>query len=395
MEDQVIRLPFDRASMLSSFERLREARPICQVMLPSGDSVWLVTRYEDVKSVHSDKRFARNLLAIPGSPRSVPSGDWSNNPGSMINLDGAEHTRRRRPMAEHLTVRRVEQLRAGTEELVDRLLKQMASQAKPVDFMEAVAIPFPALATCKIIGIPEDDHRFFHGDWWPLAEPELYSAEQYADASARSAAYITELIAERRQAPCDDVLTALVRASDSGLLTVYEVIVSVYELVFGALVNIKSILAQGLLLLFEHPAHYQSLAREPQLGPMFVEEILRLHPHPLTGLLRVALEDVELNGVRIAKGEGVLTAIVAANRDPSAFERPGCFMAGQRATPHLSFGRGSHHCIGVSLARMFLGVVFPAVALRFPALQLAVGKDELRWHNSFHEYCPVAMPVTW
>lgn len=367
MEDQVIRLPFDRASMLSSFERLREARPICQVMLPSGDSVWLVTRYEDVKSVHSDKRFARNLLAIPGSPRSVPSGDWSNNPGSMINLDGAEHTRRRRPMAEHLTVRRVEQLRAGTEELVDRLLKQMASQAKPVDFMEAVAIPFPALATCKIIGIPEDDHRFFHGDWWPLAEPELYSAEQYADASARSAAYITELIAERRQAPCE----------------------------FGALVNIKSILAQGLLLLFEHPAHYQSLAREPQLGPMFVEEILRLHPHPLTGLLRVALEDVELNGVRIAKGEGVLTAIVAANRDPSAFERPGCFMAGQRATPHLSFGRGSHHCIGVSLARMFLGVVFPAVALRFPALQLAVGKDELRWHNSFHEYCPVAMPVTW
>ncbi len=395
MEDHVMRLPLDRASMMPSLERLRETRPVCPVVLPSGDSVWLVTRYEDVKAVHSDKRFARNLLAIPGSPRSVPSGDWSDNPGSMINLDGPEHLRRRRPMSEYLTVRRVERFRADTEGLVDRLLEKMNSQAKPVDFMAAVAIPFPALAAGKIIGIPEDDRRFFHGDWWPLASPDRYTAEEHADVYVRSSAYIAELVAERRQTPCDDLLTALVHASDSGLLSPEEVVVSVYELVFGARVNIKSILAQGLLLLFENPEHYQSLARQPQLGPMFVEEILRLRPHPLMGLLRVALEDVELSGVHIAKGEGVLTAIVTANRDPGVYEQPSCFMAGQHATPHLSFGHGPHHCVGVSLARMLLGVVFPAIAVRFPSLRLAVAEDELCWQNSFHEFSPIDMPVTW
>src|SRR5687767_15080929 len=101
MDDHQVRLPFDSPLRVhEELAELRDSSRLCQVTQPSGDTAWLVTRYGDVKALYGDGRFSRDLAAVPGSPRSVPNGDWSDNPHSMINMEGPDHQRRRRPIAE-------------------------------------------------------------------------------------------------------------------------------------------------------------------------------------------------------------------------------------------------------------------------------------------------------
>jgi cytochrome P450 len=396
MDDHQVRLPFDSPLRVhEELAELRDSSRLCQVTQPSGDTAWLVTRYGDVKALYGDGRFSRDLAAVPGSPRSVPNGDWSDNPHSMINMEGPDHQRRRRPIAEHLTAHRVAQLQIPTRKIADTLLDQMTAIGAPADFVASYAARLPLIAVGQVLGIPLGDQHSFRTDWWPVAVPDRYTPEQVETAYHQSGGYITELIAERRATPRNDLLSALVKASDAGHLDDAEVHVSVYEVVFGTLLNTKSILATGLLHLLRHREHYVALGGDQSHAYAVVDEILRLYPHPLFGLLRVATEDVELAGTTIHRGDGVLLGLGCANRDPVVYAKPDVLQPDRADPPSTTFGFGRHRCVGSALGRLYVGEGLSALARRFPGLKLACAESDVVWHNSFYELSPAAVPVTW
>jgi cytochrome P450 len=244
-----------------------------------------------------------------------------------------------------------------------------------------------------MLGIPEEDQHHFLTEWWPVAAPEGFSVEQYLTARQRIDEYTRRMIEARLQKPGEDMLSAIALATHTGELSFEEAMVTVLELVFGATVNISTVLSNGVLGLLKHPEHFRALGQDPKLSPSYVEEILRLYPHPTLGLLRATTEDLELGGVRMAKGDGVIGAILSANRDPSVYSHPHEFRPDRREAPHLAFGLGPHHCIGAALARMHLQVALPAIAKRFPDLQLACREDELQWQNTVLQRSIKSMPV--
>jgi cytochrome P450 len=378
--------------MIARLDHIREAQPVCPVRVPSGDTVWMVSRYEDVRFVHTDPRFSRELLAALPSPRTLAAGDWADYPETMVNLEGTSHRRRRQPVYDHLNPGKVERLVRSTRELVDRLLDRMEAGERPTDFVTAFAARLPGLAMGSILGLPVDDYDRFLREWWPVGFPDLFTPEENFRAHGILDAYADAQIARRRGAPTDDLLGALVSA---GGMTDTEIRMTVKELMFGALANYKSALSSGLLVLLSHREHFAALGRDPDLAPLYFEELVRLHPDPIFGLLRAATEDLELHGVRIARGEGVLTALIPANRDPSVFARPDEFDPYRDEAPNLSFGRGPHHCIGAPIARMQIPLALAAIARRFPTARLACPPEEIRWHNGFHDFTIEELPITW
>lgn len=396
MDKAVARLPVaDVADTVPELDHLRATRPVCPVELPSGDTVWLVTRYADVKAVYQDRRFVRNLWNFPGSPRSVPVNDWSDTPYSMANLEGAEHTRRRQPVAEQLTAPKVQELRAATEKVADALLDRLPDRGGPVDLVACFAAPFPLLAVAAVVGLPVGDPEEFHREWWASTVPERYTRQEAVDTFQRRDTHLVELVAQRRAQPRDDLLTRLIEAGAAGRLDEAEIRMAVNEVVFGTLLNVKSTLAAGLLRLLAEHHHYQRLVERPETAGAVAEEVLRLYPHGTTSLLRLATEDVELAGVRVRRGEGVLLASIPANRDPRVYADPHEFRPGRDGPPQLAFGHGPHRCVGAALGRMYLEVALAALARRLPGLTLAGAPEEVRWDNYLHEHSPAELPVNW
>src|SRR5580698_6711812 len=374
---------------LSVFARMREQSPVTSVITPEGQRAWLITRYEDVRRALADPRLSKDWRKLR-SPGFVPDPSVGFLMAHMLNADPPDHTRLRRLVQKAFTPGRVAALRPRIEAITGALLDAMAEGAVAagdspdgaIDLITAFAFPLPMTVICELLGIPDGDRDEFK-TWSQVILSSTATFDEYRAAGGAMYAYFTALLADKRAAPADDLLSALITARDSGdSLDEPELLAMIFLLLVAGHETTVNLIATGTLALLTHPSEFARLRSDPSLLPSAVEELLR-YANPLNHATdRYAPEPLDVGGVLIPAGEPVLVVTSSANRDPARFPDPDRLDLGRDASGHVAFGHGIHYCVGAPLARLEGEIAFGALLARFPGLSLAVEPAALRWRPS-------------
>ncbi|MFD9035395.1 cytochrome P450 [Streptomyces sp. NPDC059567] len=379
--------PFDPPAPLAE---LRARQPLSPMAYPDGHQGRLVTSHSLVRAVLADPRFSSRYelmhYPMPGGPEGeLPPAP----PGDMTGMDAPEHTRFRRLLAGRFTVRRMRLLTERVEEITAEHLDAMEAQGPGTDLVQAFAQPIPALMICELLGVPFADREVFQGFVTALMSLDSTPDERMAGMTGLQE-YMHGLVLAKRAEPTDDLLSDL---TSSDLTD--EELTGVGGFLLGAgLDTTANMLAHGTFALLRHPDQLAALRADPDLADQAVEELMRYLSIAHT-TVRVALEDVELDGQVIRAGESVTLSIQAANRDPERFEDPDSLDLHRKATGQLGFGHGIHQCLGQQLARVEMRVALPALLTRFPTLRLAVPADDVPLRTDMNIYGVHSLPVTW
>ncbi len=381
-----------------TYRRIHEANPLFR--LPES-TTWIATRYQDCTEVLRDKRFGidndRRMRENLGS-------DYRNQPAyaslahMMLVADPPDHTRLRKLVVKAFDARSIEQLRSRIRHIARQRVDAMQNQSSG-DLMSLFAHPIPVEVICEMLGIPQSDRALFTDsdetagrilDPTPLTPEELSHANS---STLDSAAYFENLCDQRRQQPQDDLLTALVESeSEHGKLSREELTANI-SLLFGAgHETTVNLIGNGLLALYQNPAQLALLKKDPELMPNAIEELLRFDSSvQLSG--RVALEDADLAGEEIRRGEDIITLVGAANRDPAVFENPDVLDITRKNIKPLSFGGGIHFCLGRQLARIEAAEALSELFERLPRLN--VDTSQPRWKPTITLRGLTELQATW
>jgi cytochrome P450 len=375
---------------------LRERTPLVPMRFADGHLGWFVTGYSAVRSILSDPRFSNRPehyhLVVDVPMAEAFAGKMSMSVRGMFHLqDPPEHTRYRRALAGEFTVRRMKRLEPKIAEITRTCLDAMAESGPPVDLVEEFAFPIPSLMMCELLGIAHEDRASFR---WAVATMSRWDSgvEETRDALDTVLGFFPPLVRRRRTDPGDDLISRLVMA---GELTDEEIATIGYILFAGGFETTANMLALGTLALLQHPDQRELLRRDPSLINNAVEELLRYLTIGHIGPQRTAVEDVEIEGALIRKGQAVMMSLPAANRDPEHFETPERLDITKPAGGHVAFGHGVHGCLGQQLARVVMRLAYPALFDRFPDLRLAVPPDEVPTKVDTMAYGVYRLPVQW
>jgi cytochrome P450 len=384
----------DKLDVHPTYQDLRREEPVCRVQLPYGEPTWLATRYEDVKVVLGDPRFSRAAAMGRDEPRLRPHPTGL---GTIKSLDPPEHGRLRRLVATAFTVKRIEQLRPRVQQLADELIDTMLDDGPPADLVEDFALPLPIAVICELLGVPFADRKDFR--LWSDAylSTTKFGVEEVVAYRALLRDYLAGLVARRREAPEDDLLSALVAARDNEDRLSEEELLSLAEAILVAgHETTASQIPNFIYVLVTHPEQFADLRAELDLLPDAVEELLRFVPIGAGAAQpRYALEDVELGGVTVQAGEPVMSVLHSANHDESVYAHPGELDLRRKEASHVAFGHGAHHCLGAPLARMELQVALRALLTRLPGLRFAGPETDIVWKTGVSTRGPERMPITW
>ncbi|MQA78766.1 MAG: cytochrome P450 [Streptosporangiales bacterium] len=389
--------PMTRESPLdppSGYRRVRDAGGLARVRLWDGRVAWLVTGYEEARSLLSDPRISADRTnedfpyPSPGRAALETSGR------TFIMMDPPEHGRLRRVFTRYFAIKRIETLRPIVQEIVDDLVTGIANLGPPVDLVELLAREVPARTICRVLGIPVEE-RFFFQRLDNERNTLGTSPEAVRRATDQMLDYVDRLIAVKQRQPDDGLVSVLVQEQlAAGTIERDELIAAIRLLITAGHETTTNMIGLGVLTLLSNPEQLAQLRTDPTLVPQAVEELLRyisvFHISPT----RVATDAIEIAGEVIAAGDGVIPVIAGANRDGAAFPDPDAFDIHREARHHVAFGYGVHQCLGQSLARIELQVVFETLFRRIPTLRLAVETGQL----TVKEYAflsLVELPITW
>ncbi len=380
------------ANPFPMFARLRAEDPVHWSAILGG---WVLTRYADVRTALFDARFSadritpfRDHLAHDARGQVADLlktlGMWA------VFSDPPDHTRRRALLNKAFTPRAVAGLKPLIEGIVAHLIDGVAGRGA-IDLIADFAYPLPASVIAGMIGVPLDDLDRFK-QWSDDIAAFVGSALATPDKRERAqrgvrelSLYFRAMVAEHRRNPRDDILSALIAVEEAGAgLSEDEVVASCILLLFAGHETTTNLIGNGMLALLRHSDAYRVLLRDPGLAPGAVEEMLR-YDGPTQAMTRIALEDARLGDDErhpsIRKGDRVFALLNAANRDGAVFPDPDRFDVARSDNRHISFGFGSHYCLGAPLARLEAQLGISALLERLPDLALAI--DEPRWIDSF------------
>ncbi|MFF1627672.1 cytochrome P450 [Streptomyces sp. NPDC058272] len=310
-------------------------------------------------------------------------------------MDDEDHTRIRRQLAGEFTVRRMEQLRPTVQRVVNEHIDALGIRTQ-ADLYADFALPIPSIVICELLGVPEEDRHRFQQDSTTTLDMTAAATQKQA-ARSRLHAYMAGLVRTKRAHPGDDLLGRLVlrQSSEATPLSDEELTRIGNLLLVAGHETTANMIALGLAGFLTFPDWLERLQRYPDAMRLVVDEQLRLHSIVQHGLLRVARCDTELNGVHIAKGDYVLVALSAANRDPEIYSAPGTFNPHRDAQTHVAFGHGPHKCIGQNLARLELEVAWSTLLRRVPSLRLSRKLHLTDFKQEMTFYGVAQLPVTW
>lgn len=389
--------PFEDLTGLDAFPlfaELRDHDPVSVGRVASGGQVFLVARYADVRRVFADPVFSRAAVLREESVVLTPA---SKVPGHLLTMDPPDHTRVRKLVTRAFTTAAAQRMRPRVQKIADELITAMIEQGPPADFVAGFATALPALVTSEMMGVPGEDRRQLL-TWMDVSlSMGSHTPDQVYATMGQFNAYLQDLIAAKRQALSDDLVSALITArDDDDKLSESELLSTVFLLMAGGYETVANLLANSLLVLHHHQDQLSLLRDQPELIPGAVEELLRYVPVAWSSPERVTLEDVELGGRRIPAGSSVVPLIYSANHDPALTDeadRLDVTRAGQN--PHMAFGHGVHRCVGVPLAQVEMSVALTTLLERLPGLRLAVAEREITWKKGSLTIGPIALPVTW
>jgi cytochrome P450 len=353
---------------------------------------WVLTRYDDVRSVCLDGEFSSDRLrpffaALPGPEAARIASIIRYLTHWMVFRDPPDHTRLRRLAGRAFHLNAMNGMRPTVEALAESLLERAAGR-REIDFIGDFAGPLPALVIMAMLGVPaealprlkrlSDDMALFIGS--ARATPEKYALAERA--TREMAGFFGELLEERRRSPRADLLSQLAALEEQGdRLAEDELVATCFLLLFAGHETTTNHLANGLLALLAFPGELEALRADPSLAPRAIEELLR-YDGPSGAQVRIVKAERGMRGKRLAPGERVFLMLNAANRDPEAYEEPDRLRLERGGPAHLAFGFGTHICLGFPLARLEGQVAIPAALRRWKRIELAVPAERLEWLDS-------------
>jgi cytochrome P450 len=384
----------------AAFERIRA---VASVFFWEELGMWCLTGYEAVNDVFRDRRFGREILhvatreevGLAEPPEHVrPFYDIDNL--SMIAREPPAHTRLRTLVNRAFVSRQIEKLRPRVAELAHGLIDGFAEK-RSVDLIEAYCTPIPVTVIAELLGVPAEEGVRLVG--WSHKMVAMYTPgrnraieDAAVTATREFVAFLKGYVAERRINPRDDLISHLIAAEGAGQkLSEDELIAGTIQLLnAGHEATVHSIgnAVKAILESNESPA---TLFSSDDSTAAVCEEALRFDP-PLHFFDRYALEPVEVEGVRLRKGEKIGLLLAAANRDPSRWRDPEKFDPSRPMLPNISFGAGIHFCIGAPLARLEMQVALPILFQRLPSLRLLVSPS---YRNAWHFHGLEKLEVDW
>ena len=385
--------PFDPPPELLTDQKLE---PIKRVKILDGSNPWLITGYDEAREILSHPRMSSDA-SHPNFPFTARSTQARRKVSrSFISMDDPEHGRLRRMVTRDFMVTRTRALRPRIQEIVDKLIDDMLAGPKPVDFVEAFALPVPSMVICDMLGVSYEHRHLFH-EVSRIMISRLSTAEQAAQASRDMHDLLRRVVDEKDKVPQDDIVSRLVVEQMRTGAMDREGIVNTCELLLVAgHETTANQIALSTLVFLQNPDILETVrtTENPSVVANTVEEMLRYLTIIQNGLKRIAIENFEFHGHQIKAGDGVVIALNAANRDADAFENPYQIDINRKARHHVAFGFGVHQCLGQPLARIELEVVYSTLYRRIPTLALAVPPDEVEFKNSI-VYGLQALPLTW
>jgi len=396
-----VAFPLERLSPpepAAEYRRLRAEDPIIKVSLPTEQEAWLVTRHADVRALLVDERMSADR-SHPNFPlrrpvQQVLRKGFSAQAKSLLALDLPEHTAPRQMLANEFTLRRINTLRPVIQQIVDERIDAMLAAGPPADLVSDLATQVPSRMICELLGVPLDSREFFQDRTLVLQLPGSTPQQQLAAAEDLNK-FLDELVTEKELQPSDDVLGRLiVRNRGTGVYTHDLLVGMAQNLLIGGHETTINAIALGTIGLLQRPEVIAALQADPGLIVSTVEEILRYYPI-FDVMVRVAKEDIEIGGVTIKAGDGVVLALGSSNRDEERFADADTFDAHRGDRHHITFGHGIHQCLGQNLARVELEIVFSTLFRRMPTLQLAVDVDAVPFKVTSTITGVFSLPVTW
>ncbi|PSR69244.1 steroid C27-monooxygenase [Nocardia sp. MDA0666] len=375
---------------------LRRAAPIWWNSKPPhsdgfpDDGFWVVTKHVDVKEVsrRSDVFSNAENTALPRYGVELTPERMEMQRLVLLNQDAPQHTRMRKLISKGFTPRAVNGLRAELSARAEAIVAA-AAEAGAGDFVTQVACELPLQAIAELIGVPQEDRmKIFRwsNEMIGYDDPEYAGVDPLA-ASAELLAYAWQMAEARKARPADDIVTELVHADvDGEALTSEEFGFFVILLAVAGNETTRNAITHGMIAFLENPGQWELF--KSQRPKTAVDEIVRWAT-PVSTFQRTALEDTELGGVRIRKGQRVLIVYRSANFDEEVFDAPFTFDITRDPNPHLAFGgTGAHFCIGANLARLEIDLIFNAVADHLPDITKLGDPRRLRsgWLNGIKEF---------
>lgn len=380
------------------YARMRAIDPLHRAF-----DAFIASRHAEASLVLRDKRFGRGYVdritlrygaKIWEQPVFRSVRHW------MLHQDPPDHTRLRGLVVKAFTARRIEDMRPHIQQVVDQTLDAIIPTGR-MDLIEDFAFRLPVTIICDMLGIPDDHREMFYKnaryggrllDPVPMTPAEI---EQANVGNARMQDYFQQLFDLRRRSPGDDLTTQLLHAEENGSKLTNDELTANIILLFGAgHETTVNLIGNGLLALHRNPDQLTLLKSNPALITNAIEEFLRYDASvQMTG--RVAMEDVELAGKKVAKGESVLCLLGSANRDPEIYpDRPDLLDITRPNVKPLSFGGGIHFCLGAQLARLEAEIAISTLLRRIPNLRLDNAENP-EWRPTFVLRGVKTMPASW
>ncbi len=388
---ELLATPEGRADPYPRYAALREQWPVHRLVLDvPGSSVgtWVLSRFDFCQAALRHPRVGKDFASMQrrwGLDESEVAAQqvFSSERPTMLFSDPPDHTRLRGLVSKAFTPRTVEALRPQVVRLTDEVLDSVGTGE--VDVMAALAFPLPVSVIGEMLGVPPADRPQFQrlvrasaAALEPYVSPE--SLDRANQATLEMEDYFRHLVAERRERPCDDLLSQLIAAEDGGDQLSTQELLSTAILLFAAgFETTTNLIGNGLLALLRHPGELDRLRRDPALLGSAVDELLR-YDSPVQVNGRVAGNDVEIDGHAFPAGATLLVLQGAANRDPRRFPDPDRLDVGRADGASMSFGTGIHFCLGAALARLEGQVVFGRLLERYSSIELL--DDNPRYRDS-------------
>ena len=358
-----------------------------RTLLPNDEPVWLLARYSDVRRLLTDDNFVKNRLKVmsetqrerqPWTPKMFRALERN-----MLDLDPPDHTRLKKLVQKVFTPLRVREMEERVTSLAEELLAK-GSIGGSLDVVRDFALPLPLTIITEILGVPKEDQHKFHR--WTQA---VVSLDQF-NPSIRAlpsvwlfVRYLRRFFDQRRREPRDDLVSALIQAEEEGdQLSEDELLAMVFLILVAGHETTVNLISSGMLALLQNPDQLTRLRESPELIDPAVEELLRFTSPVFLSTERYAIDDLELHGRTIPQGAMILGIIGSANRDENVFDRPYELDVSRTPNKHLSFGHGTHFCLGAPLARLETTIALRCLLQQFSRIDLSTPPEDLRWRRS-------------
>lgn len=390
------------------FAQLRSVGPIVPIPIPlegTDRQGWMVTQMKEAVQILKDHtHFTVDPRSISGNvplKHSISGNNGESDSStfftgnSMLSVDEPDHRRLRGLVSKVFTPRFIEGLRPRMQEIADELLDQVQERGE-MDLIKDYAFPLPINVISEMLGVPQADRAQIRIWSNALAHGQgLGKQDESVKEHMRAfGEYTSQLVAEKRLHPADDLISQMVAIEEAGdRLSEEELLSMITLLIFAGHETTSNLIGTGTLMLLDHPDQLKKLKADPSLVPSAVEELLRFNgPATIVGP-RFAMRDIEIAGQQIKMGDMLLVIPTSANRDETQFSDPEELDIARNVNRHLAFGHGIHVCLGKPLARLEGEIAFATLFKRMPNLRLSVPRERITWSFSLNSRSLTALPV--